>query len=101
VRELLLPTHDIFSLRDLLLTTQGPACFPSNISPYDADFPQELLEVYGITEVGRRFLAILTNPGIPVSEDCLSLNIWTKPQAGDKRKAVMVWIHGGSYVSGE
>jgi carboxylesterase type B len=46
-------------------------------------------------------LATLTNPGIPVSEDCLSLNIWTKPQAGDKRKAVMVWIHGGSYVSGK
>ncbi|KAK2591711.1 hypothetical protein QQS21_010596 [Conoideocrella luteorostrata] len=34
------------------------------------------------------------------SEDCLTLNIWTKPQAGDKKKAVMVWIHGGSFISG-
>ncbi|KAH6617468.1 Alpha/Beta hydrolase protein [Chaetomium tenue] len=78
----------------------GPACFPSNISAYDADFPQELIDVYGITEVGRRILATITNPGIPVSEDCLTLNVWTKPQTGEKRKPVMVYIHGGSFVSG-
>ncbi|KAK4033356.1 Alpha/Beta hydrolase protein [Parachaetomium inaequale] len=78
----------------------GPACFPSNISAYDADFPQELIDTYGITEVGRRILATITNPGIPVSEDCLTLNVWTKPQTGDKRKAVMVYLHGGSFVSG-
>lgn len=29
------------------------------------------------------------------SEDCLSLNIWTKPQTGDAKKAVMIWIYGG------
>ena len=29
------------------------------------------------------------------SEDCLTLNIWTKPQTGEKSKAVFVWIHGG------
>jgi acetyl esterase/lipase len=39
------------------------------------------------------------------SEDCLTLNIWTpylpngKPTS-DKKKAVMVWIHGGSFTSG-
>lgn len=82
------------------MTIQGPACFPSNISAYDADFPQELIDVYGITEVGRRILATITNPGIPVSEDCLTLNVWTKPQTGEKRKPVMVYIHGGSFVSG-
>lgn len=41
-----------------------------------------------------------TNPDIKFSEDCLSLNVWAKPQVGDKRKAVLVWVHGGSYVSG-
>ncbi|EAQ84499.1 hypothetical protein CHGG_08513 [Chaetomium globosum CBS 148.51] len=60
----------------------------------------ELIDVYGITEVGRRILATITNPGIPVSEDCLTLNVWTKPQTGEKRKPVMVYIHGGSFVSG-
>jgi cholinesterase len=28
-------------------------------------------------------------------EDCLYLNIWTKPQTGEKKKAVMIWIYGG------
>jgi cholinesterase len=28
-------------------------------------------------------------------EDCLNLNIYTKPQVGEKKKAVLVWIYGG------
>ncbi|KAH7395874.1 putative carboxylesterase [Cadophora sp. MPI-SDFR-AT-0126] len=35
-----------------------------------------------------------------LSEDCLTLNIWTKPQSGEKKKAVLLWIHGGDFVSG-
>ncbi|PBP19299.1 Acetylcholinesterase [Diplocarpon rosae] len=34
------------------------------------------------------------------SEDCLTLNIWTKPQAGERKKAVMLWIYGGSFMTG-
>ena len=34
----------------------------------------------------------------PMSEDCLSLNIWAPAKA--KKAAVFVWIHGGSLVSG-
>ena len=33
------------------------------------------------------------------SEDCLYLNIY-KPAAGNKTRAVMMFIHGGTYVSG-
>lgn len=33
------------------------------------------------------------------SEDCLYLNIWT-PKIDDKRRPVMVWIHGGIFVMG-
>ena len=28
------------------------------------------------------------------SEDCLALNVWTKPTK-EKNKAVLVWIYGG------
>jgi carboxylesterase type B len=34
------------------------------------------------------------------SEDCLTLNIWTKPQVGEEKKPVLVWLHGGGYTSG-
>jgi cholinesterase len=30
-----------------------------------------------------------------MGEDCLFLNIWTKPQVGEKKKAVMIWLYGG------
>jgi len=37
----------------------------------------------------------------PMSEDCLSLNVWT-PAAGqpDARLPVLVWIHGGAFTNG-
>ena len=43
----------------------------------------------------------LTFPDEPTeqSEDCLSLNIWT-PALDEGRRPVMVWIHGGSFLSG-
>ncbi|TGO19617.1 hypothetical protein BTUL_0003g00710 [Botrytis tulipae] len=34
------------------------------------------------------------------SEDCLTLNVWTKPQTGDVKKAVLMWIYGGAFSSG-
>jgi para-nitrobenzyl esterase len=40
---------------------------------------------------------IAGDPG-PVSEDCLTLNIWTPRQA--RRAPIMVWIHGGGHRFG-
>ena len=37
---------------------------------------------------------------IIMSEDCLTLNVWTKPQVGEAKKAVLVWIYGGGYIAG-
>ncbi len=34
-----------------------------------------------------------------VSEDCLKLNIWT-PAIDQKRRPVLVWLHGGGYTNG-
>lgn len=33
-------------------------------------------------------------------EDCLRLNIWTQGLADGKKRAVMVWFHGGGYSAG-
>ena len=37
---------------------------------------------------------------IPVSEDCLYLNVWAPSGAMDAKVPVMVWIHGGAFVAG-
>lgn len=39
-----------------------------------------------------------TQTKLPVSEDCLTLNVWTPANA--TKAPVMVWIHGGGYVMG-
>ncbi len=39
-----------------------------------------------------------TQTKLPVSEDCLTLNVWTP--AGASKAPVMVWIHGGGFVMG-
>ena len=36
---------------------------------------------------------------LPMSEDCLTLNVWTAAPAGERRP-VMVWIHGGGLNNG-
>jgi para-nitrobenzyl esterase len=36
--------------------------------------------------------------GSPESEDCLTLNIWTRGIAG--KRPVMVWLHGGAFAYG-
>ena len=34
------------------------------------------------------------------NEDCLYLNVWTKPQTGETKKAVLVWVYGGGFSEG-
>src|SRR5215467_4162682 len=36
----------------------------------------------------------------PLSEDCLTLNIWTTAKSGKEKLPVMVWIHGGGFTRG-
>jgi para-nitrobenzyl esterase len=43
--------------------------------------------------------SIYTMPDGPMSEDCLTLNVWTAAEPGERRP-VMVWIHGGALIRG-
>jgi cholinesterase len=45
----------------------------------------------GLAAFGRDFLQI----GHNFSDDCLTLNVWTKPQSGERQKAVLVFFYGG------
>ncbi|KAL9016369.1 MAG: hypothetical protein Q9185_006288 [Variospora sp. 1 TL-2023] len=38
--------------------------------------------------------------GKTVGEDCLKLNVWTKPTQGEKKKAVLFWLYGGGFTKG-
>lgn len=43
------------------------------------------------------------DPGVgplPMSEDCLTLNVWTPADRGEAPLPVMVWIHGGGLNNG-
>ncbi len=40
------------------------------------------------------------DPGGPMSEDCLCLNIWTPALGAGHKRPVMVWLHGGGYTTG-
>lgn len=37
--------------------------------------------------------------GHSMSEDCLSVNVWTKGKSAEE-KAVLLWIHGGGMICG-
>ena len=61
----------------ILETTEyGPYAF-QGYSPLEEMFPQDIQE----------------------NEDCLTLNVWT-PAIDSIKRPVMVWIHGGAFVTG-
>jgi para-nitrobenzyl esterase len=44
--------------------------------------------------------AVQLPPGTPMSEDCLSLNIWSPTGASPGSLPVMLWLHGGAFLFG-
>ena len=42
---------------------------------------------------------LLGGPQLPISEDSLTLNVFT-PKIDESRRPVMVWIHGGGFTNG-
>ena len=40
------------------------------------------------------------DPEVPMSEDCLRVNIWTPAKKADEKLPVMIWIFGGGLMEG-
>jgi cholinesterase len=54
-----------------------------------------------LTATGYIILDTLTQiAGPDFSEDCLTINVWTKHQSGERKKAVLIWLYGGGFTSG-
>ncbi|WEG12337.1 carboxylesterase/lipase family protein [Pullulanibacillus sp. KACC 23026] len=47
----------------------------------------------------NEIMAFLGNSVENMSEDCLYLNVWS-PAADNRKRPVLVWIHGGAFVTG-
>lgn len=50
-------------------------------------------------QTSSEIMDFLGNDTTSMDEDCLYLNVWSKG-ADNKRRPVMVWIHGGAFISG-
>lgn len=49
---------------------------------------------------GGLFTSWQPDPVPGMSEDCLFLNVWTPAVDDGEKRAVMVWLHGGGFTSG-
>jgi carboxylesterase type B len=81
---------------------QGHTCPASPGFPSASSLLAEakLTDVNLTTQGAEVMVAMLGQPGVTYSEDCLTLNVWTKPPTGESKKAVLVWIYGGGFSSG-
>jgi carboxylesterase type B len=68
-----------------------PSDCPTNTSTIADALSAAFVNNSGLAAFGREFLQI----GHNFSDDCLTLNVWTKPQTGERQKAVLVFFYGG------
>lgn len=79
------------SSQTLNATAYGPDC-PCNRIPTS--------EAYIGGPAGEKILRALAQEGTTLDEDCLSLNVWIRPSSNTTKKAVLFWIYGGGFSTG-
>ena len=75
---------------------------PQPVAPWSGVRPMDHYGKVCIQQPGQgRVNAATDMPDSPgMSEDCLSLNVWTAAKGGGEKRPVMVWIYGGAYGEG-
>ena len=89
----------------------APATYNSskafNASAFSPDCPQMGLSSPPLKYPGQtpQFPSIIDDfaggRGNPQSEDCLTLNVWTKRPGSPKKKGVLIFMHGGRFTIGD
>ncbi|KAF2417115.1 alpha/beta-hydrolase [Tothia fuscella] len=75
--------------------------FVASIFVLPSDCPSNGVNLaVNITSARGIALASLASHGDVYNEDCLAVNVWTRPQAGETAKAVLLWIYGGGFSFG-
>ena len=96
--------HDgVFNYRGVRYATAARFMPPEKVAPWEGVQP-------AVTYGQNCFIPDLTavagddlfNPHryMPMSEDCLFLNVWTPGLDDGAKRPVMVWVHGGGYTNG-
>ncbi|KAH8668035.1 Alpha/Beta hydrolase protein [Tricladium varicosporioides] len=79
-------------------TSFGPAC-PVKESNSTTPSAATIMAA-NITVAGLTYTNVFGETRGLFNEDCLYANVWTAPQTGEAKKAVLVWIYGGGFTSG-
>ena len=89
-------TENIISYKGIPFVSQQPVGNLRWKAPVAVTPDNGVYEAYHFEKMSVQDLTITDYQG----EDCLYLNVWKADDASAVKKPVMVWIHGGAFVSG-
>ena len=89
-------TENIISYKGIPFVAQQPVGKLRWKAPVDVTPDNCVYEAYHYGKASCQDKDLIVDQG----EDCLYLNVWKAEDASTAKKPVMVWIHGGAFISG-